>query len=114
MKRKLSVAGGLAAVAAVVALMVPALSGAASTTVKVGDDFFKPATKTVSKGTTVRFKWIGTDKHNVVKQKGPGRFFASETTDDPGVNFTKKFSRAGRYKLIGTIHDEMKMTLKVN
>ena len=114
MKRKVSVAGGLAAVAVVAALIVPAVGGAAGTTVKLGDDFFSPDKKTVSKGTTVRFKWIGTNDHNVVKQSGPGGSFASETTDEPGVNFTKKFKKVGKYKIVCTIHDEMKLTLKVN
>lgn len=113
MKRKVSVVGVLAAVAAMVALLVPAGGGAAGTTIKVGDNFFAPDKKTVSKGTKVRFKWVGTDDHNVVKQSGPGGSFASETTDDPGVNFTKKFKKSGKYKIICTLHDEMKLTLKV-
>ena len=115
MKRKVSVVGGLAAVAAVVALVVPSMGGAAAgTTVKLGDNFFSPTKKSVSKGTTVRFKWIGDDEHNVVKQSGPGGSFASETTDDPGVNYTKKFKKTGKYKIICTLHEEMKLTLKVN
>ena len=114
MKRKVSVAGGLAAVAAAAALVVPSIGGAASTTVKVGDDFFSPDKKTVSAGTTVKFKWVGQDDHNVVKQRGPGGSFASETTDAPGVNFSKKFKKSGKYKLVCTIHEGMDMVLKVN
>ena len=114
MKRKFSVAGGLAAVAAVAALVVPAVGGAAGNTVKLGDDFFSPEKKTVSSGTTVRFKWIGEHDHNVVKQSGPGKSFASETTDEPGVNFTKKFKKTGKYKIVCTIHDGMDKVLKVN
>ena len=115
MKRRVSVLGALAAVAALVALLVPAGGGAAAgTTVKLGDNFFSPERKSVSKGTTVRFKWIGSNDHNVVKQRGPGGSFASETTDEPGVNFTKKFKKTGKYKLVCTLHDGMGMVLKVN
>jgi plastocyanin len=115
MKRKVSVAGALAGVAALVALIVPAGGGAAAgTTIKLGDNFFSPDKKTVSSGTTVRFKWIGNNDHNVVKQSGPGRNFESEVTNDPGVNYTKKFKKSGRYKILCTIHpDKMKLTLKV-
>ena len=116
MKRKVSLAGALLAVAALTALIVPAGGGAASgTTIKLGDNFFSPEKKTVAAGTTVRFKWIGENKHNVVKQSGPGKAFASDTTDAPGVNYTKKFKKAGRYKILCTIHEEdMHLTLKVN
>ncbi|MGH2950840.1 MAG: plastocyanin/azurin family copper-binding protein [Solirubrobacterales bacterium] len=106
----------LAALAAALACVL-ALGGVAgaggSKTVKLGDNFFDPARTSVAKDTKVRFKWVNTqEQHNVVKKRGPGRDFASETTDDPGVNYTKKFKRAGRYKLICTIHPE-KMVLKL-
>ncbi len=105
------------ATALVTALALVALGGVAgargSTTIKVGDDFFSPAEKTVSSGTKVKFNWIGEDKHNVVKKKGPGGGFGSGSTDAPGVNFSKKFKKRGTYKIICTIHDKMKMKLKV-
>lgn len=84
-----------------------------SFTVKLDDDFFAPSSKTVKKGTKVKFKWVGNDAHSVAKRRGPGGSFNSGLTDDRGVNFTKKFKKAGTYKLICTIHDQMKMTLKV-
>ena len=40
--------------------------------------------------------------------------FASDTTDAAGVNFTHKFKKAGTYKIICTLHEDMKMKLKVN
>jgi plastocyanin len=107
----------LTAIAVVTAVALVALAGIAgargSTSIKVGDDFFSPTSKTVSSGTKVKFKWIGEDKHNVVKKKGPGGGFGSGLTDAPGVNFTKKFKKRGTYKLICTVHEEMKMKLKV-
>jgi plastocyanin len=108
----------VAAICLVSALgLVAALGGVAgaraSTTIKVDDDFFSPDKKTVSKGTKVKFKWVGSDDHNVVKKSGPGRGFDSGVTDAPGVNLAKKFKKTGKYKIICTLHEDMKMTLKV-
>ena len=106
------------AIAALVAVGVLALLGsgaaAAATTIKVDDNFFAPHKKTVSSGTKVKFKWVGSNSHNVTKTKGPGGSFASETTSRKGVNFTKKFKKSGTYKLVCTIHQGMDMKLKVN
>jgi plastocyanin len=85
----------------------------AATTIKVADNFFKPDRKSVRKGTKVKFKWVGSNNHNVTKASGPGGGFASQTTDDRGVNFKKKFKKKGEYKIICTLHAGMKMTLKV-
>jgi plastocyanin len=95
-----------------------ALSGTApaapKATVTLGDNFFKPAKRAVRKGTKVRFRWAGSNPHNVVKRRGPGRRFSSRTTSRQGVNFAKRFTRRGTYKLICTIHpSEMRMTLRV-
>ena len=95
------------------ALLAGGATGAASTTIKVDDNFFAPAKKSVGKGTKVRFKWVGSNPHNVVKKSGPGGSFRSETTSSPGVNFAKTFKKAGRYKIVCTIHDGMDLTLKV-
>lgn len=106
----------LACLGAIAALAVLGSSAGArdSVTVKLDDDFFAPSSKTVKAGTKVRFKWVGEDDHSVAKKSGPGGSFASELTDARGVNFQKTFKKNGTYRLICTIHDEMKMTLKVN
>jgi plastocyanin len=105
----------LACLGAIAAMTVLGSSAGArgSFTVKLDDDFFAPSSKTVSKGTKVKFKWVGNDDHSVAKRSGPGGSFNSGLTDERGVNFTKKFKKVGTYKLICTIHDQMKMTLKV-
>jgi plastocyanin len=86
---------------------------APTVTVKVGDFFFKPSHKTVRRGTKVRFEWIGNSRHNVVKTKGPGGRFKSRTTSKRGVNFVKRFTQPGTYRLICTIHPWMQIRLKV-
>ena len=105
--------GLVAALVGAIALASSALAGG-STTITVGDDFFSPSSTTISKGTKVKFKWVGDSEHDVVKKKGPGRGFSSGITDRQGVNFTKKFKKTGTYKLICSIHKkDMKLTLKV-
>jgi plastocyanin len=92
----------------------PAVASAGNPTIRVGNDFFSPDSKTVKRGTTVRFKWDGGVRHNVTKRKGPGGSFKSKTTKKAGVNFQKTFKKTGTYKMICTLHpDEMKLTLKV-
>ena len=99
------------------ALLVPLLTAnpaMAATTVKLGDNFFAPSSKTISAGAKVRFRWIGNRPHNVTKRRGPGGGFKSRTTSRDGVNFAKRFTRRGAYKLICTIHpEEMRLTLHV-
>ncbi len=46
-------------------------------------------------------------------KKGPGADFASKTTKKKGVNFEHKFKQRGTYKLICTVHTEMKLTVDV-
>ena len=84
------------------------------TQVKLGDNFFKPTSKSVKKGTRVRFKWTQGNRHNVTLRKGPGKKFASKTTSAKGVNFSRKFKKRGTYKLRCTIHPtQMNLKLKV-
>lgn len=105
----------LVAIAALVAL--PGFAGVAqpapTITVKVGDFFFKPGQKTVRRGTKVRFKWVGNSPHNVVKTRGPGGRLRSRITSKRGVNFVRRFTKRGTYRLICTLHPWMKMRLRV-
>lgn len=93
--------------------LIGAAPASAATTVKLGDNFFRPSSKGVKRGTLVRFKWIGRNRHNVVKRSGPGRSFASRTTSRRGVNFQRRFRKAGRYRIYCTVHPRrMNLTLR--
>jgi plastocyanin len=93
------------------ALLGAAPAAAATKTVKVGDDFFRSKSITVSKGTTVKWKWIGSRQHNVTVQKGP-RHFRSDLKRSG--TFKRTLSRRGTYKIICSIHaPDMRMTIKV-
>jgi plastocyanin len=112
--KKLFVTLAVVVLAAVGALAVNASAGAkGSTTIKLLSDTFSPDHKSISAGTKVKFKWVD-GKHNIVKASGPGGAIDSGIFNTPGVNYTHKFSKSGTYKLICTIHDDMKVKLKVN
>ena len=112
--RKLYVTLAVVAIAATGVLALSGVAGAkGSTTVKLLSETFSPDKKSISAGTKVKFKWID-GKHNIVKSSGPGGAIDSGIFNTPGVNYTHKFSKSGTYKLICTIHDDMKVKLKVN
>jgi plastocyanin len=110
MKKLLAAAAvtGLAAVGA-----IPALAGTKS--VKIGDNYFvRPAnnaTVEISKGSSLKFVWRGSAPHNVKKVKGPGGSFHSPVKFSG--SWTHTFTRGGTYKLVCTIHADMKLTVKV-
>jgi plastocyanin len=108
-------AAALIAIVAIALLGPGATAGAApEATVKVGDFFFAPAKKSVTAGTKVSFKWVGSQRHHVVKQSGPGGKFESPATSARGVNLVKRFNKAGVYRIICTIHpEEMRLKLTV-
>jgi plastocyanin len=110
--KKLLTATAVAGLAAVAA--IPALG--ATKTVKVGDNYFvRPAnnaTVTIHKGSSLKFVWRGHAPHNVVKRRGPGGAFHSPVKLHGG-SWTHKFTRAGTYKLVCTIHSGMKLTVRV-
>jgi plastocyanin len=106
MKRLLALLAAAAIVAA--ALAIPAL--AATRTITVGDNFFKPASVTVSKGTTVKWVWRGKIAHNVTVKSGPVKFHSATI---PKGTFSRTLTKTGTYAIVCTIHPGMKMTLKV-
>jgi plastocyanin len=91
------------------ALAEPKAQPARTAGVSVKDDFFSPSSKTVTKGTTVKWTWRGRDPHNVTVTSGPARFASSTKTQG---TFSKRLTRTGTYKIVCTIHS-MQMTLKV-
>jgi plastocyanin len=111
MRRRATLVASLAAVG--ILAVSSGAAGKATKTADVGDNFFDPGKLTIKKNDKVSWNWIGAERHNVTKAKGPGKFFESETTDEPGVNFSKKFKKTGKYKFICTLHSEMQMTVKV-
>jgi plastocyanin len=108
--RKLPLLVSLLAVAAMAAAFaIPAL--AATRTVAVKDNFFSPKATTISKGSTVKWVWRGDAAHNVSKSKGPGVKFRSP--NKLSGSYSHRFTRAGLYTVICTIHPGMTSTVRV-
>ncbi|MEA2168082.1 MAG: Cupredoxin-like domain [Solirubrobacteraceae bacterium] len=76
----------------------------------VADDVFKPATRTVKKGTKLKFVWEGTDLHNVIAS---GAATAKSKLQKTGtLVFTAK--RKGTINLACEIHEDMVGTITVD
>jgi plastocyanin len=114
----------LAAVAVVagVALLGAAPASAAAKprgkTIHIGDNFFLPDAVKVKRGATVTWKWPGFeeagDVHDVKLKSGPKgvkRFQSEAASTD--YSFKRKLKVAGRYKIVCTLHEEMRMTIRV-
>src|SRR4051812_11116612 len=93
-------------------------AAARSKTIEVGDNYYIPKTLTVSRGTTVNWKWPGFDQsgdvHDVKLKSGPKgvKKFQSESASTD-YSFKRKLTVPGTYKLICTLHEEMTQTIKV-
>jgi plastocyanin len=99
---------GLAAIPiCVIAAALPAAAsgpdaGASATKrVTVGDDFFRRKAVTIDSGDTVRWRWVGRNRHNVTVTRGPRKFNSS--TKSSG-SYSKKLRRRGTYRYICTVH----------
>ncbi len=85
-------------------------------TIKVRDNFFAPAKLTVPKDSTLVWKWprVAGDVHDVyaaTKPKGFKRFHSDAAASD--YSFKRKLTKAGKYLVVCTLHEEMTMTVKV-
>jgi plastocyanin len=109
--RKLSVV-----LIAACALLVLAATALAAKSVKVGDDYYVRASGvpkvTVSKGTTVRWRFAGDNPHTVTVSKGPAKFNSGVKSSG---TYSKKLRKRGTYTIYCTIHgaSDQKMKLVV-
>ena len=102
------VAAGIATTAAS-ALGTPEARVARTVGVTVGDDFYRPASLSVPRGTIVRWTWRGRDEHDVTVTSGPARF--ASPVQRRGT-FTRTLRRRGTYVVVCTIHGQ-RMTIRV-
>jgi plastocyanin len=114
LKRCVMVAGALA----LVALPAASAVGGVPVTKKVlvGDDYYGPTKLTVKKNTTVKWTWIAdnTNSHDVKLGTGPTgvkKFHSASAASD--YTFSEKLKVAGTYKIVCTLHQDMKMTITV-
>jgi plastocyanin len=89
---------------------------AATRSIKVGDDYYVRSrgvpTITVTKGTTVKWNFRGSNPHSVTVSKGPRKFDSGVRN---GGTYRKKVTRRGTYTIYCTVHTaaEQKMKLVV-
>jgi plastocyanin len=105
-------------VAGVALLLGAAPAQAGKKTVRVYDNYFLPDSLTVKSGTTVVWRWPGADEagdvHDVKLKSGPKgvKKFQSEAAATD-YTFKRRLRKPGRYRIVCTLHDEMKMQIKV-
>ena len=83
-------------------------AGAATKTVSVDDNFFKPKRLTVTVGDKVTWKWDGFVAHNVVVETGPQKFKSKTKSDG---KFSRVITKPGIYRIVCTLHPGMTMRL---
>jgi plastocyanin len=93
----------------------PERATSARSTVRVGNNFFSPTSKSVRRGGTLTWVWAGGVRHNVTGMTRSGRVvFMSRTTSRRGFRYRHRFGRRGRFRVICTVHPRvMRMTVRV-
>jgi plastocyanin len=104
----------IVAVLAVGALCALAATALAAKSVKVGDNYFVRAAGTpkvtVSKGTTVRWRFAGDSLHNVTVSRGPVKFRSPTRISG---SYSKKMRRRGTYTIYCTVHGASDQRMKL-
>jgi len=96
---------------AITAIIVP-LAHAATTEVKLKDNFFKPDRVEIAKGDKVLFRWRGSDLHNVAGKKPGSRKIAFASDFMTEGKYSHRFGRVGTWRLLCENHPR-KMRMKV-
>ena len=95
-------------------LAVLAAGATAAKSIKVGDDYYvRPSgvpKVTVTKGTTVRWRFAGDSPHSVTVSKGPAKF--NSGLRDSGT-YSKKLRKRGTYTIYCTIHGASDQKMKL-
>jgi plastocyanin len=84
----------------------------ASPGVAVGDNWFRPRSLAIRRGTAVTWRWRGRRRHNVFFLAGPPVRPRSCPARRSG-SCIRRFSRAGRYKYVCTFHGTMAGAVRV-
>ena len=87
-------------------------------TIRIYDNYFVPDTVTVKRGATVKWRWPSFDQagdvHDVKLKSGPKgvkKFHSEAASTD--YTFKRRLRVAGRYRIVCTLHEEMRMTIRV-
>lgn len=116
-RRTMPIAITMLAVAAAATLVAPGViaRGEPEATITVGNNFLSSAKKTIAAGTKLEFRWVGGERHHIVKTKGPGGDLHSPATGKRGVHLAHTFNKRGDYRFVCTFHPtEMHLNLTVS
>ena len=95
-------------------VVLTATAFAATRTIKVGDNYYVRSsgtpTVTVSKGTTVSWRFAGNAPHNVTVSRGPVKFRSSTRSSG---SYRKKVTRRGTYTIYCTVHGASDQRMKL-
>ena len=85
-------------------------------TVKIADNYYLPAKLKIKPRTRVTWRWpaVAGDVHDVklkAAPKGVRRFHSQPAA--AGYSFKRTLKKPGRYRIVCTLHEEMKMTITV-
>ena len=101
-----------------VALLLSAAPAQAGKTVRIYDNYFLKDSLTVKRGAVVTWRWPGFDEagdvHDVKLRSGPKgvkKFHSEAAATD--YTFKRRLRTPGRYRIVCTLHDEMRMRIKV-
>ena len=96
---------------AIAAVLVP-VAYAATTRVKVKDNFFKPDRVTIDKRDKVRWVWKGDNVHNVAIKKPGSNDISTASAFKTDGKFTHRFRKVGKWKILCETHPR-NMRMKV-
>jgi plastocyanin len=87
-------------------------------TVRIHDNFFLPDALKVKRGTVIAWRWPSPDEagdvHDVKLKSGPKgvkKFHSEAAATD--YTFKRRLTVPGRYRIVCTLHTEMRMTIRV-
>jgi plastocyanin len=105
------------AVAGAALVAAPATAAAPKPrTVKIADNYYLPAKLTIKPRTKVVWRWPDEagDVHDVKLRSAPKgvKRFHSEPAS-AAYTFKRTLEKPGRYKIVCTLHEEMRMTITV-
>jgi len=88
--------------------------------VEVRDDYYSPSQLSVKVNDSIKWDWkysTGSEGHNVSLFQGPAGVmpfdFESPIMTGPNATFTRKFTKAGQYHFVCSLHTLMTMDVKV-
>jgi plastocyanin len=98
---------------------VPAFGGqvagraAGTTTVKVGDNYYRAHSVRIRRGSTVTWRWAGHRRHDVYFTRAPRGGKPRRCSSQRRGKCSRKFRKRGTYSYVCTLHGDMAGRVRV-